>query len=274
MGVKSGLTEAFMIDEDTRATILKRNSKASEIIKPFLNGRDVRRYQIDYKGLYLIYTYHGIDIERYPAVEQHLKPFKSKLQSRATRQVWYELQQPQHNFAEYMDRPKIIFPDIATTPRFALDEVGYYSSNTTYFIPRRDLYLLGLLNSRLGNFYFEKTCAGLEGKTETYLRFFGQYLEGFPIRAIDFSDPADKVRHDRMVNLVQRMLDLHRQLQAAGCEAARERLQREINVTDEQIDALVYERYGLTNEEIRIVEGKYDESHLCHSMSHLWLSTG
>lgn len=256
MGVKSGLTEAFMIDEDTRATILKRNSKASEIIKPFLNGRDVRRYQIDYKGLYLIYTYHGIDIERYPAVEQHLKPFKSKLQSRATRQVWYELQQPQHNFAEYMDRPKIIFPDIATTPRFALDEVGYYSSNTTYFIPRRDLYLLGLLNSRLGNFYFEKTCAGLEGKTETYLGFFGQYLEGFPIRAIDFSDPADKVRHDRMVNLVQRMLDLHRQLQAAGCEAARERLQREINVTDEQIDALVYERYGLTNEEIRIVEGK------------------
>jgi type II restriction/modification system DNA methylase subunit YeeA len=60
-----------------------------------------------------------------------------------------------------------------------------------------------------------------------------------------------------MVTLVQRMLDLHlRQLQAAGSEAARERLQREINVTDEQIDALVYELYGLTDEEIKIVEGR------------------
>jgi hypothetical protein len=256
-GVVSGLTEAFVIDEHTRTAILKRNSKASEIIKPFLNGRDVRRYQIDYKGLYLIYTFHGIDIDKYPAIEQHLKPFKPKLQSRATRQAWYELQQPQRNFAQYMDGPKIIFPDIATTPRFSLDEVGYYSSNTTYFIPRRDLYLLGLLNSSFGNFYFVKTCAGLEGKTETYLRFFGQYLEGFPLRTIDFSDPADKARHDRMVTLVQRMLDLHlRQLQAAGSEAARERLQREINVTDEQIDKLVYELYGLTDEEIKIVEGR------------------
>jgi hypothetical protein len=255
-GVVSGLTEAFVINEDIRAAILRRNSKASEIIKPFLNGRDVRRYQIGYKQLYLIYTYHGIGIDKYPAVEQHLKPFKAQLQSRATRQAWYELQQPQRNFAQYMDSPKIIFPDIATTPRFALDEVGYYSSNTTYFIPRRDLYLLGLLNSSLGNFYFVKTCAGLEGKTETYLRFFGQYLEGFPIRTINFDDPADMAKHDRMVNLVQRMLDLHKQQQAASSDAARERLQREINVTDEQIDALVYELYGLTAEEIGIVEGR------------------
>ena len=60
-------------------------------------------------------------------------------------------------------------------------KVGYYGGNTTYFIPLHDLYLLGLLNSKLGLFYFAKTCAGLEGKTETYLRFFGQYLEGFPI---------------------------------------------------------------------------------------------
>jgi hypothetical protein len=59
-----------------------------------------------------------------------------------------------------------------------------------------------------------------------------------------------------MVALVQRMLDLHRQQQAAGSEAARERLQREINVTDEKIDALVYQLYGLTDAEIRIVEGK------------------
>lgn len=254
MGVKSGLTEAFGIDADTRAAILKRNRQAAEIIKPFLNGRDVRRYYLDPKNIFLIYTYHGVDIEKYPAIKEQLDPFKRQLQDRATRQEWYELQQPQYNFARYMDGAKIIFPDIATRPRFALDETGYYSSNTTYFIPRRDLYLLGLLNSRVGNFYFERTCAGLEGQGETYLRFFGQYLEGFPVRSINFSDPADKARHDRMVELVELMLELHKRLHAANSQADRELYQRQIDATDQQIDALVYELYGLTAEEIQVVE--------------------
>jgi hypothetical protein len=234
--------------------IVRRDPKAEEIIKPFLNGRDVRRYYIDYKGTHLIYTYHGVDIDKYPMIEQHLRPLKEKLQRRATKQEWYELQQPQYNFVRYMDGPKIIFPDIATTPRFALDETGYYGSNTTYFIPRHDLYLLGLLNSNLGRFYFFKTCAGLEGKTETYLRFFGQYLEGFPVRIINFPDSTDKARHDRMVKLVESMLTLHKQLAATKTPDDKTRLQRQIQATDNQIDRLVYELYGLTEEEIKIVE--------------------
>ena len=164
MGVKSGLSEAFVIDEQTRAEILKDNPDAEKVIKPFLNGRDVRRYYADYKRIYCIYTYHGINIDKYLSIKEYLKKFKDRLQKRATQQEWYELQQPQYNFANFMDGPKIIFPDIAKTPRFALDETGYYSSNTTYFLPLRDLYLLGLLNSSVGRFYFEKTCAGLEGK--------------------------------------------------------------------------------------------------------------
>jgi hypothetical protein len=120
MGIKSGLTEAFMIDEATRTSLVKGSDKPEDIIKPFLNGRDVRRYFIDYKQSYLIYTYHGIDINKYPATEQYLKTFKDRLTRRATRQAWYELQQPQYNFAKYMEQPKIIFPDIATSPRFAL----------------------------------------------------------------------------------------------------------------------------------------------------------
>ena len=57
-----------------------------------------------------------------------------------------------------------------------------------------------------------------------------------------------------MVGLVERILDLHKQKQAAKSDAARERIEREIHVTDEQIDALVYELYGLTKEEIKVVE--------------------
>jgi len=88
------------------------------------------------------------------------------------------------------------------------------------------------------------------------LRFFGQYLEGFPIRTINFSDPADVARHDRMVKLVERMLELHKRLASARTSADREMYQHQIEATDRQIDALVYELYGLTEEEIKIVEGE------------------
>ncbi len=75
-----------------------------------------------------------------------------------------------------------------------------------------------------------------------------------PIRPINFSDPADKARHDRMVSLVERMLDLHKRTPRTPQE--QEMVKREIESTDRQIDALVYELYGLTDEEIRIVEGE------------------
>ncbi|MHB1458140.1 MAG: Eco57I restriction-modification methylase domain-containing protein [Armatimonadota bacterium] len=255
MGVKSGLSDAFIISACVREEIIRHNPEAAEIIRPFVNGRDIRRYSIEQKDKYLIYAYHGVDMHGYPAVVEHLKPFRKRLEGRATRQEWYELQQPQYRFSTYMNEPKIIFPDIAKSPRFALDEIGYYGSNTIYFIPGRDLYLLGLLNSRFGNFYFAFTCAGLEGRGETYFRFFGQYLEGFPIRTINFDDPQDKAKHDKMVELVTRMLDLHKKLGAATIPGDRTQIERQIASTDREIDKLVYELYGLTEDEIKIVEG-------------------
>lgn len=76
------------------------------------------------------------------------------------------------------------------------------------------------------------------------------------IHPINFSDPADKARHDRMVRLVERMLELHKRKAEAKSESQRAQLEREINVTDEQIDGLAYELYGLTEEEVRVVEGR------------------
>ena len=82
------------------------------------------------------------------------------------------------------------------------------------------------------------------------------YVKRLPIRPIDFSDPADTARHDRMVALVEQMLALHEQLRAAKTAHDQTLLQRQIGATDRQIDRLVYELYGLTEEEIGIVEGK------------------
>jgi len=254
MGIKSGLTEAFVIDPQTRKKIIEANPSAQEIIKPFLNGKNIRRYSLDSENIFLIYTHHGINIVDYPAVIEHLKPFSSKLKNRVTKQEWYELQQPQYGYKSQLDNPKIVFPDIAKGPRFYLDMDGHYCSNTVYFIPGQDLFLLGLLNSKVGFFYFKNKCAGLEGKNEIYLRFFGQYLKEFPVRTINFSDPADKARHDRMVTLVTKMLDLNKKVQDARLELEKTQLSRQIEATDAAIDKQVYELYGLTKEEIAIVE--------------------
>jgi hypothetical protein len=238
-GIKSGFDEAFVIDDETRNNIICKDKKSEEIIKPYLNGRDIRRYNIESKNIYIIYIPRGIDIEKYPLIKEHLMPFKERLQKRATKQEWFELQQSQFKYTPYFQNQKIIFPDIAVKPRFALDEIGFYGSTTTFFVSRNDLYLLGLLNSRLGFLYFAETCAALEGKNENYLRFKRQYVGGFPVRTIDFSDPADVARHDRMVSLVERMLALHKQLPDAATPHERTALQRQIEGTDGQIDALV-----------------------------------
>ena len=114
-------------------------------------------------------------------------------------------------------------------------------------------YLLGILNSQLMLHYFSSTLALIRGG---YMRFFTQYLMEIPIRTINFSDPDDKARHDKMVTLVERMLALHKQKAEVKTDHEKNLVERQIEATDKQMDALVYELYGMTEEEIRIVEGK------------------
>jgi DNA-binding protein H-NS len=77
-----------------------------------------------------------------------------------------------------------------------------------------------------------------------------------PIRIVNFSDKSEKAAHDRIVSLVEQMLELHKQLATARTPQEKTALERQINATDSQIDRLVYDLYGLTEEDIKIVEGK------------------
>jgi len=114
-------------------------------------------------------------------------------------------------------------------------------------------YVLGILNSRLSSFLYPYVASKLPDRS--FPRLSVADMRRLPVRPINFSDPADKARHDKMVALVERMLELHKRKQAAGSDHERQLLQRQIDSTDGEIDALVYELYGLTDEEIRIVEG-------------------
>ena len=112
-------------------------------------------------------------------------------------------------------------------------------------------YVLGVFNSKLLNDYYQL----LNPETgEALAEVKATNLKRLPIRRIDLSDLTDKARHERMVELVGTMLKLHKQLAAAKTSHEKTAIQRQIDTTDKQIDQLVYELYGLTDKEIRIVE--------------------
>ena len=115
-----------------------------------------------------------------------------------------------------------------------------------------DKYLLGILNSSVIHFIIKWIIPELRGGFYTVGRI---YLETFPIPAIDKANPSSIAKHDRMVSLVDRMLSLHKQLSETRTPHEQTSLKRQIEATDHQINSLVYELYGLTEEEIKIVEG-------------------
>jgi len=113
-------------------------------------------------------------------------------------------------------------------------------------------YLLGLINSRLMSWYFLHRSN--IAQRDDFPKIVLKETRSLPIRSINFSDPTDKAHHDKMVELVERMLSFHKDLAATRTPDEKTRIQRQINATDQQIDQIVYKLYGLTDEEINLVE--------------------
>ena len=112
-------------------------------------------------------------------------------------------------------------------------------------------YILGLLNSRLLTWIYQNIINPEKGEALAQVK--RGHLAQLPIAILNISNPADKARHDQMVALVDQMLELHKQLTSAKTDHDKTVIQRQINATDQQIDQLVYELYGLTEDEIKIV---------------------
>lgn len=113
-------------------------------------------------------------------------------------------------------------------------------------------YIVGLLNSRLLRYIYQRIVP--EAQQKAFPQVKVSSLRRLPIRSIDFSDPSEKAWHDKMVTLVQSILDLHKRLAAAKTAHEKTVLERQIAATDREIDQLVYDLYGLTADEIKIVE--------------------
>jgi hypothetical protein len=244
-GCKTGCNEAFIIDDAQRRAIDPRH----RISKRILFGKDIRRYAVNFAGRYVIYFHPDKDPKDYPAARTHLARFRDRLDARAGGQEWWELQQPAVNLLQFERVPKIVYPIIANECRFVLDESGFLINDKAFILPTADLALLGILNSRVANFYFSEVCAALEGKNDRYLEFRAQYVDQFPVPA----KMAAAIRN-RLISAVNKMGSLQSALSTERLPPRREQLEREIDATDRQIDQLVYELYDLSAEEILIVE--------------------
>jgi predicted type IV restriction endonuclease len=263
-GVKTGLNDAFIIDTETKRKLIARDKRSAELIHPLLGGEDIRRYIFRERGLWLIFTRRGVDIDRYPAIREHLAQWKEDLTPKRDKSAkrgrkpgryeWYEIQDDVAYY-EVFDGPKLIFPDIAKEPRFCLDTDGHYLANTAYCLGTEDLYLLGVLNSELFWFAIGNISIPFGVRAGKYrYRLIYQYMEKVPIRVLDLSDAGETTKHKQMVELVEEILALHQRLSAARTEHEKAVLQRQIDAVDRRIDQLVYELYGLTDEEIALVK--------------------
>lgn len=272
-GIKTGYNEAFIIDSKKRDEILSNcvseneRQRTSDIIKPILRGRDIKRYSYEWAGLWLINTHNGyttsdfshcetceasrgnpqatpkikippIDISDYPALKAYLDTHWDKLAKRTDKgKTPYNLRHCA--YLEEFEKEKIVWAEMTDSPCFIYDDKGMYINQTCYFIPQNDKYLCAVLNSRLIYFYMKQIASGLGSGA---LRWIKQFMENLPIPKITESN---KPLCDEIISLVEQIL-----------ESKAKDPTTDTKELESKIDFLVYKLYNLTESEIKIIEGK------------------
>ncbi len=252
-GILTGLNKAFVIDQVTRDRLIKEDHRSEELIKPWLRGKDIKRWKAQWAGLYVInipssanrewpWSHARTEAEArelfrqtFPAIHYHLSQWEEKLKKRDDKgKFWWELRSCAY-YKEF-ERPKIIYPDIAKRPEFTWDETKAFLGNTAYILPTGEKWLLGLLNSQLMWWFYLNITSSIRGR---FVRFIAQYIGQLPILLLKESSRST------IISLVEKIL--------TNPDSP------EVPHLEREIDALVYDLYGLTEEEIGIVEGKtYD----------------
>ncbi len=234
-GVTTGLNEVFIISETTRNEIISIDPRSEEIIKPILKGANIKRYSIINPNQYLIFTYTDIEIERYPGVYAYLKEHRSLLEevyeAKHNQKKWYELRKCAY-YDKFSER-KLVWTRLSNINAFAISENGEFTVDSSSFAVSKDIdYLLAILNSKVVFFYF-KLGSVIWGKDG--IKWFGNYFDNIPIPVIS------KNEQEKFIKLVNE-IDYQKKENIDTTEL------------ESEIDQLVYELYGLTDDEIRIID--------------------
>ncbi len=260
-GIKTGANEAFIIPTEKRDAILnacktqEERKRTEALIKPILRGKDIKRYSYEWAGEWLINTHNGytsnlkskippIDIAKYPATKAHLDAHYDTIATRCDQgDTPYHLRNCA--YLEEFEKEKIVYGEIVQEPRFYLDngecELGsFYAEATSFILTGEHLcYLLGMLHSKLITFAFKTFYAG-GGLGESGYRYKKAFIERLPIPKIT---EKNQELADKIIALVDKIL----QVKEKDPKANTQELEKEI-------DALVYQLYNLTDEEIKIIE--------------------
>lgn len=205
-GILTGLNEAFLIDDETKNKIVQADPKSAEIIKPYLRGQDIKRWSPEWQNLWMIRVDSKMNIEEYSAINDHLSQYRVKLEQRAGKQLWWQMQGEPASW-DVFEKPKIIYPDIVWKPQFSIVNQPMYLVNTSYLFAEPDLYLIGVLNSPIIWCYMWRKCS--HGKDEA-LRLFNPFTEVLPI-----APPSDQIR-DQVESIVTRLIEITKINQTAN----------------------------------------------------------
>lgn len=252
-GILTGFNEAFVVDRATRDRLIAEHPSSEEILKPFLRGRDVKRWRIDYADLYLIKIESSenakhpwsekkkeeaekVFAETYPAIYRRFELFREKLIKRDDQgRFFWELRSCK--YWQEFEQPKIIIPAIEKNTAYAVDVDCFYSNDkTSICVTSEPYFLVGILNSKLMWWLIQRTASA---KQNGFYEFKPMYVTPLTIAS------ASPQQQKQITELVDEILSMKREDPNANTE----KLEREI-------DALVYRLYELTDDEIRIVEGK------------------
>ncbi|WQY13826.1 class I SAM-dependent DNA methyltransferase [Helicobacter pylori] len=260
-GIKTGANEAFIIPTDKRDAILnacktqEERERTEGLIKPILRGKDIKRYSYEWAHLWVINTHNGytsalkskippIDIEKYPATKAHLDAHYDTIATRSDQgDTPYHLRNCA--YLEDFEKEKIVYGEIVQEPRFYLDNGecelgGFYAEATSFILTGAFLrYLLGMLHSKLITFAFKTFYAG-GGLGESGYRYKKAFIERLPIPQIT---EKNQELADKITDCAERILKSKEKDPKANTQEL-----------EQEIDALVYQLYNLTDEEIKTIE--------------------
>ncbi len=146
-GVNTAPTEVFVVDGNTRDKLIAEHPSSEDILKPFLHGRNIRRWQVEPPEQWLIFAYRGIEIDAYPAIWKYLEKRQESLSKRKGKGEWYELRASVKEVERYAG-PKLVCPNLYNTQTFAIETEGFFCGSSCCIIPTAEKWLCGLLNTR------------------------------------------------------------------------------------------------------------------------------
>jgi hypothetical protein len=238
-GIKTGCNEAFIINKIKRDELIAKDSKSAEIIRPILRGRDIERYKTNFAELYLINTHNGIpgkkippiDIKNFPAVKEHLDKYWEKIKDRDDQGVTpYNLRS-----CAYMDefsKQKIIWGNLNLKAAFTLASENMLVNAPATMIVPGDKFILGILNSKLADYYIRNLGVTRNGG---YFEYKPMFISQMPV-----PDPKPGDRKT-IESLVEKILGSNKG-------------NMDISNLDTELNMYIYKLYLLTEKEINFIK--------------------